>query len=138
MSTRAGIVLGLLGMVLCAGDASAADERIAIGELSVPAAPAGVDRASLRTAAEGEIRALDASRVKRRVVVSLSVTGASDAPVAVAVNALVRDRRTGNMIAIVEGRALADGGGTVELRRAVLRAAVRTALSQIPAAVSGS
>lgn len=136
MSSRAWIVLGVLGAVLAPRGAPAADDRIAIGEVSVPAAPPGVDRAALRSAAEGELRVLDASRVKRRVVVSLAVVGATDAPVAVSVSAMVRDGRTGAMIAVIEGRARADGGGNVELRRAVLRAAVRTAVRQIPAAVS--
>jgi hypothetical protein len=120
------------------GFASAADERIAIGEVSVPQAPPGVDRATLKSAAEGEVKALDASNVKRRVVVSLAVASASDAPVEVSINAVIRDSRTGAMIAIVEGRARSDGGGNVELRRAVLRAAVHTAVQQIPKALSGS
>jgi hypothetical protein len=140
MTTRAWLVLGFLGAVVVPRSSSAADERIAIGEVAVAAAasPPGVDRATLKSAAEGEIRTLDASHVKHKVVVSLSVIGASDAPVAVSVNALVRDGRTGAMIAIIEGRARAEGGGNVELRRAVLRAAVRTAVRQIPSAVSGN
>lgn len=138
MSARTSALVVLAGVLLVGRPAVAADERIAIGEVTVPAATPGVDRATVKSAAEGEIRTLDASRVRRRVVVSLSVVRSSiDGPVAVSVNALLRDGRTGNMIAVLEGRAQSEGTGGVELRRAVVRAAVRSAVRQIPVALSG-
>lgn len=139
MSARALALVVLAGALLGGRVALAADERIAIGEVSVPAPTPGVDKATVKSAAEGEIRSLDASRVRRPVVVSLSVVRSStDGPIAVSINAMLRDGRTGNMIAVLEGRAEADGAGSIELRRAVLRAAVRSAVRQIPLALSGS
>ena len=113
-------------------DARAADDRIAIGELT--AAP-GVEYAALADAAKLELGALDSSHVKRRVVVSLAVVRNEDAPVSVLIDAMVRDRKTGTMLAAIRGRAHApDAGSSLETRKAVLRAAVRCALSQVPAA----
>jgi hypothetical protein len=137
MSARTLGTVALLLTVATAGEAKAAGEdRIALGEVSVSASSQGVDRAALKSAAEGEIRTIDPSRVTRSVVVSVAVIGTSDGPVAVSVNAMLRDGKTGNMIAILEGRARAEGTGGADLRRAVLRAAVRSAVRQIPAALS--
>jgi hypothetical protein len=126
---------------LVASDASSAEEKIALGEVSVPEtnAPPGVDPATLRSAAEGELRSIDPAKLhnKKRVVVSVSVAETRDRPaVAVSVNAMLRDGKSGTMLAIIEGRARAEGGASPELRKAVLRAAVKSAVSQIPAALS--
>ena len=117
--------------------AAAPDDRIALGEVSVAEPAPGLDHATVKTTAQREIDSVDARRVKRRVVVSMAVLRASDAPVALTVNATLRDKKSGNMIAVIEGRASSDGGGSPELRRAVLRAAVRSAVRQIPDALSG-
>lgn len=138
MRARASALVVLLGLIAWGEPAAAADARIAIGEVTVPAATPGVDSATVKSAAEGEIKGIDAARVPRPIVVSLAVVRSSTVgPVAVSVNATLRDGRTGNMIAVVEGRARSEGGGSAELRRAVLRAAVRSAVRQIPLALSG-
>jgi hypothetical protein len=130
----------LFAAAVSAGDASAADTSIALGEVAVPPLSSGVDRAALKSAAEGELLVVDASRLrkKRTVVVSVAVIGASHSPFACTVNALLRDAKTGNMLAIIEGRAKAEGDANPELRKQVLRAAVRSAVSQIPAALAAN
>ena len=138
---RSSALLGslLLAASLCAGDAGA-DTSIALGEVAVPPVSSGVDRAALRNAAEGELSGVDASHLRRRraVVVSVAVIGSSQAPFACTVNALLRDAKTGTMLAILEGHAHAEGAVTEELRKRVLRAAMHGAVSQIPAALAAN
>ncbi len=131
----------LLAAALFAGHASAADAQLALGEVAVPPASSGLDRAELKSAAEGELRGVDASRIrnkKRAVVVSIAVIGSSQSPFGCTVNALLRDAKTGTMLAIIEGRARAEGDANAELRNKVLHAALRSAVSQIPAALSSN
>jgi hypothetical protein len=130
----------LLAAAISAGDANAADTSLALGEVAVPPVSSGVDRAALKSAAEGELLGVDASRLrkKRTVVVSVAIIGASQSPFGCTVNALLRDAKTGNMLAITEGRAKAEGDANPELRKQVLRAAVRSAVSQIPAALAAN
>lgn len=130
----------LLAAALSAGHASAADTSIALGEVTAPPAGSGVDRAALKTAAEGELRIVDSSRLRKRrtVVVSMAVIGSQQSPFACTVNALLRDAKTGTMLAIIEGRARSEGDPNPEVRKQVLRAAVRSAVSQIPDALAGN
>ena len=131
----------MLALVLATGsasDASAANEsEIAVSEVETPPASAGVDRAQLKSAAEGEIKQIDGSRAKgRRVLVSVALLSRDDAPVSFSVNATLRDAKSGSMIAIVEGRARAEGSATSDLKREVARAALRSAVRQIPDALA--
>jgi hypothetical protein len=128
-------VLIALAALALAPTAGAGDDRIALGEVSVATPAPGLDDATVKTTAEHEIKSVDVRKVKRRVVVSVAVHG-SDAPIALTVNATLRDRKSGNMLAVIEGRARADGEGSARVRRAVLRAAVRSAVRQIPEALS--
>jgi hypothetical protein len=133
----------LLAAAAFAGDASAAETSLALGEVAVPPVGSGVDRAALQTAAEGELSGVDASKLrllrkKRAVLVSVAVIGSQQAPFAFTVNALLRDAKTGTMLAILEGSARADGNATSDLRKRVLRAAVRSAVSQIPEALAAN
>ena len=132
----------LLATALCAGDARAADTSIALGEVAVPPVSSGVDRGALKSAAEGELRGVDASKLrphkKRSVVVSMAITDSTQSPFGCTVNALLRDAKTGNMLAIIEGRARSEGAANAEVRSRVLRAAVRSAVSQIPDALAGN
>ena len=129
----------LVAATLAVSDASAADTMIAVGEVSMPPASTANDVAALRDAAEGEIRPLDASRLPRRqrFVVSLALTRAMaiDGPVACTVNAMLRDARTGVMIAIIEAGARAEGPVSPELKKQVAHAAVRSAMRRIPGAL---
>lgn len=133
----------LLAAVVSAGDASAADMSIALGEVVSPHEGAGVDSAALRSAAEGELGNVDQVKLqrlheKRAVLVSVAVVFATKSPYTCTINATLRDAKTGSMLAIVEGRARAESDANSELRKRVLRAAMRSALSQIPDALAGS
>jgi len=115
---------------------------IALGEVAVPPVSSGVDRASLKTAAEGELRGVDASKLRagkrRDVVVSMAVVGSTPSPFACTVNALLYDAKTGTMLAIIQGHAHSEGAANEEVRKRVLRAAVRSAFSQIPDALAAN
>ncbi len=138
MMARVRLGFGALLVALAlSAPATAEPERLALGEVSVSESAPGIDPAAVKTTAERELRGVDAKRVKRRVIVSVAVVRSSDDPVAVRVHATLREAKSGNMIAVIEGRASSDGEGA-ELRRAVLRAAVRSAVRQIPEALSGS
>jgi len=131
----------LFAAALSAGDASAADAQLTIGEVAVPPPSSGVDRAQLKRAAEGELEGVDKSRIrnkKRAVLVSIAVVTSSQSPFGCTVNALLRDAKTGTMLAIIEGNAKAEGDANAELRSRVLHAALRSAVSQIPAALAGN
>lgn len=131
----------LLATAASAGDASASDTSIALGEVGVPPVSSGVDQAALKNAAEGELRGIDRSRLRKRrnVVVSVAIIASSQAPFGCTVNAALRDAKTGTMFAIIEGRAHADqGDASSELRQRVMRAAVHSALRQIPAALAAN
>jgi len=141
MMARVRLTFAALLVVLAlsvARDASTAEpERNALGEVTVSEHAPGIDPAAVKSTAEHEIRGVDARRVKRRVIVSVAVVRSTDDPVAVRVNATLREAKSGNMIAVIEGRASSDASADAELRRAVLRAAVRCAVRQIPDALSG-
>jgi hypothetical protein len=130
----------LVTAILSGGDAAASDTSIALGEVGVPPVASGLDRAMLKTAAEGELRGVDTSRLRKRrdVIVSVAIIGSAPSPFACTVNALVRDKKTGTMLAIIEGRARAEGDANPELRNQVLHAALRSAVSQIPAALGAN
>jgi hypothetical protein len=129
-----------LAAALSSGDAGAGDTVIALGEVAVPPPSSGVDRAALQTAAEGELGIVDTSHFKkvRSVVVSVAVVGAEPSPFTCTVNALVRDAKTGSMLAVTEGRARADGDANTELRKRVLRAAMHSAMVQISDALASN
>jgi hypothetical protein len=130
----------LFATAISAGDASASDTSIALGEVAVPPASSGLDHATLWTAAEGELRGVDMSRLHKRrsVLVSVAVIGSAQSPFACTVNALLRDKKTGTMLAIIEGHARAEGNANPELRNQVMRAALRSAVSQIPQALAAN
>ncbi len=120
----------------------AAESTVALGEVAAPAASTGIDRATLKNAAERELSGIDSAKLKakkrRPVVVSIALTSATDVSKGCTVDAMLRDARSGAMIAIVQGRASAegDGEGSPTLRKAVLHAAMRSAVTQIPDALS--
>ena len=130
-------VLALATSIGSASDARAAtDSEISVSEVAPPPASAGVDQAQLKSAAEVEVKQIDGSRAKgRRVLVSVALLSRDDAPVSFSVNATLRDAKSGSMIAIVEGRARAEGNATSDLKREVARAALRSAVRQIPDAL---
>jgi hypothetical protein len=130
----------VLAAAISSGEASASEPSIVLGEVAVPPSSSGVDRAMLKTAAESELRVVDMSHLRkhRNVVVSVAIIGAQRSPYACTVSALLRDAKTGTMLAILEGRARAEGAVNPELRNQVLRAAVRSAVLQIPDALAAN
>lgn len=115
---------------------AAAESEIALSEVTPPPPSSGMDHATLKSAAEGEIKRIDGSRAKgRKVLVSVALLPRDDAPVSFSVNAMLRDAKSGSMIAIVEGRARAEGSVTTDLKKQVAHAAVRSAVRQIPDAL---
>src|SRR5687768_5103255 len=117
----------LLCCALGSGDAQAADASIALGEVSGGKLP-GTDAGVVKSAAEGELQRIDPQKLPRArtFVVSVAVSATTEAPVGCTINATVRDGRTGTMLAILEGRALAEGRADGETRAAVTRAAVKS------------
>lgn len=130
----------LVAAMVIAVSAHAAELSFALGEVAAPPETSGIDRATLKSTAERELETVDTSRVKakkrRPVVVSVAITSAADASKTCTVNAMLRDAKSGTMIAILQGRASSEGQGSPDLRRAVLRAAMRSAVTQIPDALS--
>jgi hypothetical protein len=130
----------LFAAVMVSGEARASDTSIALAEVAVPPVSSGVDHASFRSAAEGELRIIDVSRLRKRrdVLVSVAIIGAAQSPSAFTVNALLRDAKTGTMLAILEGRARSEGASSADVRKQVLRAALHSAVRQIPDALAAN
>jgi len=127
-----------VALAIGAGGARAAsDSEIALSEVAPPPPSSGVDQAQLKTAAEGELKRIDGSRAKgRKVLVSVALLPRDDAPVSYTCNATLRDAKSGAMIAIIEGRARAEGSATADLKKQVVHAALRSAVRQIPDALA--
>jgi hypothetical protein len=68
----------------------------------------------------------------------VAITNSVQAPFACTVNALLRDAKTGTMLAVLEGRAASEGTSNAETRTRVLRAAMRSAVRQIPNALAAN
>jgi hypothetical protein len=123
------------------GDAAAAEAPISVGEVTAPPPGSGVDAIGLRAEATDEIRHIDASQIpnRRKIVVSLSLTKSAFAEktTVCTVNAMLRDAETGVMIAIIEAGAQAEGPASVEVKKQVANAAVRSAVRRIPRALGG-
>jgi len=133
------LLLAIFALLTVVAPADAASSSsIALGTVAAPAEASGVDRTALKMAAETELRDVDASHVKkpRNVVVSVAVSEGVASPAAFTVSAVVIDAKSGSMIAVLSGRARAEGHTAAEARGRVLRAAVHNAVSQIPTALS--
>lgn len=125
---------------LSTGDAQAGDTSLSLGEIAPPPVAMEVDMPAFKSAAEAEVRGVDVSKLRkhRKVLVSIAVIGAAGAPFGCTVNALLRDAKTGTMLAILEGKANVEGSANAETRKQVLRAALRSAVTKIPEALAGN
>lgn len=134
------MAVGLSLMLFSTRDSRADAGPIALGEVTGMLAASGMDATVVRDAAASELGRLDISRLPRRkVVVSIAVIKTAENPkVACNVNAMIRDARTGAMIAIIESGAQAEGPGSTELRKEVASAAVRSAVRRIPRALGAN
>lgn len=126
-------------------DARAAGEPpIGVGEVTASASSRDVDMGALRAMVTEAVETLDASTLPRGSsavlgvsVVRLESRVASPAEVTCVVSATLRDRRRGAVFAVVEGSARGqdEPRRVRSLERAVLRAAVGSAISRVPEAM---
>ena len=115
-----------------------------VGEVTTLAADgADIDPASLRTMVSQAVRTLDGSSLPRdaHAVLSVSLVRMNarvddSAAVTCAVSATLRDRTSGNVFAVLEGTATAQGEPRRlrALERATARAAVGSAVARVPEA----
>lgn len=141
--TVCAVRVAALAMLVAGGAASPREARadsapVRLGELSVPA-EAGVSGELVREAVGLELGRLDAAalgRARRPLVLSVAVRLEGST---CKVNATLRDARRGTMLAILEGSASAAAGRAPapNVRDAIVRVAVRGAVSQIPDAIRG-
>jgi hypothetical protein len=134
----------LASFALAAPDARAAEPAIGIGEVSVAGAPAAgeVDDATLRAIVEEAVGAIDSSRLPRGRAAVLSVSivrlesRSEPLEVSCLVSATLRDRR-GAVFAVLQGSARGqdEPQRRRSLQRAILRAAVTSALARVPEAM---
>lgn len=132
------VMIGCVALA-CAGETRAATSAATVTaaiEIAPPPAAYGTDVDALREVASAELRAAQApAGVKRRVVVSLAVAApATDEPNECAVDATLRDERTGAVLAVVDATMRATGPLSREARRALAHAAVRSAARKVTTA----
>jgi hypothetical protein len=126
----------LLHALFILASKAAGNDAITIASIAEPPAIAGVDGSSLRSAAEDGLRTMPASQLKRPVTVTLAVVSTSSTPAACKVNATVLDRRTGTILGIAAGYAVASENASGDPRVTVARTAVHNALQRIPDVVA--
>jgi hypothetical protein len=118
---------------------------VEVGEVTTLAADgADIDPASLRTMVSQAVRSLDGSSLPRdaHAVLSVSLVRMNarvddSAAVTCAISATLRDRAGGNVFAVLEGTASAEGEPRRlrALERATARAAVGSAIARVPEAI---
>lgn len=105
-------------------------------EIAPPPAVYGTDADALRAIAAAELgTASGANGTNRRVIVSLAVASPKSAePEECHVDAMLRDERTGAVLAVIDATARATGPLTRAERRALAHAAVRSAARRVTSA----
>ena len=131
--------------VLVALDGRAAGEPpIGVGEVTASASSRDVDVGALRAMVTEAVETLDTSTLPRgsSAVLSVSVLRldsrvTAPAEVTCVVSATLRDRRRGSVFAVVEGSARGqdEPRRMHALERAILRAAVGSAIARVPEAM---
>lgn len=118
-----------------AGASQAATTTTAI-EIAPPPAAYATDANALRAIAAAELGAVQsATNGKRAVIVSLAVAKpATDEPTECAVDATLRDARTGAVIAVIDATTRMTGPLSRDERRALAHTAVRNAARRVIAA----
>jgi hypothetical protein len=143
MHARKIFVAVLASLTLFAADASAADRRtVALGEVSVADVRARVAASDVREIAESAIDRALWPDDKRPTIVSVSVVSVERTPVGESsaltclVSATLRDRKTGNVYAIVESRARKEQKTVTPAdERATVSVALENAIGKLPAIV---
>ena len=126
-------------------EAAAGDPVVSLGEVSVQAASRDdLDAEALRTMVADAVQSIDASTIPRgsHAVLSVSLVrlesrGSSPAEVSCLVSATLRDRSRGSVFAVLEGSARGqDEPRRIRaLERAIMRAAVGSAVARVPEAM---
>jgi hypothetical protein len=126
-------------------EAAAGDPVVSLGEVSVQAASRDdLDAEALRTMVADAVQSIDASTLPRgsHAVLSVSLVrlesrGSSPAEVSCLVSATLRDRSRGSVFAVLEGSARGqDEPRRIRaLERAIMRAAVGSAVARVPEAM---
>jgi hypothetical protein len=126
-------------------EAEAGDPVVALGEVTVQAAARDdLDPGALRTMVADAVQSIDASSLPRgsHAVLSVSLVrlesrASSAADVSCQVSATLRDRARGSIFAVLEGSARGqdDPRRIRALERAIMRAAVGSAVARVPEAL---
>ena len=135
----------VLAVALVAADARATGEPpIGIGEVSAEASSRDVDMGVLRAMVTEAVGTLDPSTLPHGAAAVLSVSVvrlesrvASPSEVTCLVSATLRDRKRGTVFAVLEGSARGqdETRRLPALERAILRAAVGSAIARVPEAM---
>lgn len=135
------VALAVLFVVAMATSAHAAERAVVVGEVTSSVVRTDFDvRALLHDAAEREIAAMPLARPRSGhspVIVSVRLASLRTNPTssACAVTLALRRARTGALFAMLEGSARVDDP-SVDGQRTALAAALRSALSRLPAALA--
>ena len=130
-------------VVLASPDARPAQPAIGIGEVSIVQPTAEIDDGTLRAMVEDAVGSLDGAALPRGRAAVLSVSlvrldsHADPLEVTCVVSATLRDRRRGAVFAVLQGSARGQDEPRRRraLERAILRAAVGSAISRVPEAM---
>jgi len=118
-----------------AAESQAAQSTTTAIEIAPPPAAYATDANALRAIAAAELDSAQTANAKRNVVVSLAVANpATDEPTECAVDATLRDARTGAVIAVIDATTKMTGPLSRDDRRALAHAAVRNAARRVIAA----
>jgi hypothetical protein len=132
MGTRFLAVMVASVALAFAGQSEAATTTTTI-EIAPPPAAYATDSSALHAIATAELGSIDsASNAKRRVVLSLAVAKpATDEPTECAVDATLRDAKTGAVIAVIDTTTRMTGPLSRVERRALAHTAVRNAARRV-------
>lgn len=139
------LLAGFMALAAVTLPANAGDPAVALGEVSVQAASRNdLDAAALRTMVADAVQSIDASTLPSgsHAVLSVSLVrlesrGSSPAEVSCLVSATLRDQTRGSVFAVLEGSARGqDEPRRIRaLERAIMRAAVGSAVARVPEAM---
>jgi hypothetical protein len=128
-------------VALISAPAHAADPPVTVGEVGTRVTRPDLDLVSVvRKAFERELRSLDIKARRERYVLSASLVRldggvAGAAGTECLISAVLRDKKSGAIRAMIEGTARADGRASTETAIGTVEAAVHGAAKAVPQAV---
>ena len=141
---RVWLAAALAALVLHPGRLRAAEPAVGLGEVATRVSRANVDLAAVvRRAFERELALLALDTPRERYVLSASLVRldgkimSGGGQVECIISAVLREKKSGAIHAIIEGRAKAEGdvSGSPAAERSAIEAAVRGAVNGLPQAV---